>query len=116
AGVLLNLMFSAAIPAWENAGELLVRLPTAAEGGLFSAMTFPAFSLEVFQRPEIYRIAVTLAVVASIETLLCTEAMDTLDPVRRISDPNQELRAQGIGNMVAGLLGGLPMTAVIVRG
>jgi MFS superfamily sulfate permease-like transporter len=54
-------------------------------------------------------------VVGSIETLLCIEATDKLDPEKRISDPNRELRGQGIGNVCCGLLGGLPITSVIVR-
>jgi MFS superfamily sulfate permease-like transporter len=58
---------------------------------------------------------VTLAVVASLETLLNLEATDKLDPLRRTSPPNRELVAQGVGNMLAGTLGGLPMTSVIVR-
>ncbi len=59
--------------------------------------------------------AVTLAIVASLESLLCAEATDKLDPQRRQTDLNQELRAQGIGNFVSGLFGGLPVTQVIVR-
>jgi MFS superfamily sulfate permease-like transporter len=61
-------------------------------------------------------IGVTLAIVASLETLLSIEAVDKLDPLKRTSPPNLELKAQGIGNIVAGLIGGLPITAVIVRG
>jgi MFS superfamily sulfate permease-like transporter len=59
--------------------------------------------------------AFTIAIVASLETLLCIEAADKLDPEKRISDTNRELKAQGIGNMVSGMLGGLPVTSVIVR-
>ena len=59
--------------------------------------------------------AITLAIVASLESLLCAEATDKLDPQRRQTDLNQELRAQGIGNFVSGLVGGLPVTQVIVR-
>ena len=59
--------------------------------------------------------ALTLAVVASLESLLCAEATDKLDPQRRQTDLNQELRAQGIGNFVSGIFGGLPVTQVIVR-
>lgn len=59
--------------------------------------------------------ALTLAIVASLESLLCAEATDKLDPKRRQTDLNQELRAQGIGNVVSGLFGGLPVTQVIVR-
>ena len=57
-----------------------------------------------------------IALVASIETLLCVEAVDKLDPLKRVTPPNRELKAQGVGNLVSGLLGGLPLTAVIVRG
>ena len=66
-------------------------------------------------RPELYPVALSLAVVASLESLLSLEATDKLDPLKRSSPPNRELQAQGIGNMVSGLLGGLPVTAVIVR-
>ena len=59
--------------------------------------------------------AVTIAIVASLESLLCAEATDKLDPQRRQTDLNQELRAQGIGNFISGMLGGLPVTQVIVR-
>ena len=65
--------------------------------------------------PAVYVAAFTLAVVASLETLLNLGATDKLDPQRRVSPPNRELVAQGVGNMVAGLVGGLPMTSVIVR-
>lgn len=115
-GVALNEIFRVFVPGWFNGGDLLVTLPTAANGGMLGALQFPSFELDLFMRPELYRVAATLAIVASIETLLCIEAMDKIDPFRRGSDPNRELRAQGIGNMIAGLLGGLPMTAVIVRG
>jgi MFS superfamily sulfate permease-like transporter len=59
--------------------------------------------------------AFAIAIIGSIETLLCLEATDKLDPLRRVSRPNRELTAQGVGNIVAGLLGGIPMTSVIVR-
>ena len=59
--------------------------------------------------------ALTLAIVASLESLLCAEATDKLDPQRRQTDLNQELRAQGIGNVISGMVGGLPVTQVIVR-
>jgi len=59
--------------------------------------------------------AMTIAIVASLESLLCAEATDKLDPQRRQTDLNQELRAQGIGNFISGMIGGLPVTQVIVR-
>ncbi|ART63280.1 SulP family inorganic anion transporter [Kushneria marisflavi] len=66
-------------------------------------------------KPQVYMTAVTLALVASLETLLSLEAVDKIDPLKRHSPPHRELKAQGIGNMVSGMVGGLPITAVIVR-
>ena len=60
-------------------------------------------------------LAITLALVASLETLLSIEAVDKIDPHKRITPPNRELLAQGAGNMLSGLIGGLPVTSVIVR-
>jgi MFS superfamily sulfate permease-like transporter len=74
---------------------------------------FPDFSL--IANKQVWMSAVTIGLVASIETLLCLEAVDKLDPYKRISPPNRELFAQGVGNMASGLIGGLPMTSVIVR-
>jgi MFS superfamily sulfate permease-like transporter len=68
-----------------------------------------------FKNPAVYKIAFVIAAVASIETLLCIEAVDKLDPKKNITNTNRELVAQGIGNMVSGLIGGLPVTSVIVR-
>ena len=65
--------------------------------------------------PAIYVTAVTLAIVASLETLLCVEATDKLDPEKRVTPTNRELLAQGVGNALSGLVGGLPVTQVIVR-
>ena len=65
--------------------------------------------------PRVWRIAGTIAVVASLETLLCVEATDKMDPWKRVTPANRELHAQGIGNIVSGLLGGLPLTQVVVR-
>lgn len=76
-------------------------------------ITFPDFSQ--FGNAQIYIVAVTIAIVASLETLLCVEATDKLDPHKRVTPTNRELVAQGAGNMVSGLIGGLPITQVIVR-
>lgn len=65
--------------------------------------------------PDVWRVAITLAVVASLETLLCLEAVEQIDPKRRPVQPDRELKAQGVGNLVAGAVGGLPITSVIVR-
>jgi MFS superfamily sulfate permease-like transporter len=76
-------------------------------------IVFPDFS-RIFTA-EIWIVGVTIAVVASLETLLCVEATDKMDPWKRITPTNRELRAQGIGNMLSGFVGGLPITQVIVR-
>lgn len=75
--------------------------------------TLPDFSQ--FGNTQVYVVAVTIAIVASLETLLCVEATDKLDPHKRVTPTNRELIAQGTGNMVSGLIGGLPITQVIVR-
>lgn len=76
-------------------------------------LTFPDFSRIL--DPKIYSIAFTIALIGSIETLLSVEAADKMDPYKRITPTNRELRAQGIGNVISGLIGGLPITQVIVR-
>ena len=75
--------------------------------------SFPNFG--VITHPEIWVTAFTIALVASLETLLCVEATDKLDPRKRVTPTNRELLAQGTGNVVSGLIGGLPITQVIVR-
>src|SRR5690606_39214629 len=110
-GIGLNLLFGAVAPSLAVGGSLLVDL---GDGGIFG--TLPGPDLSRILDPTVLRTAVTIAIVASLETLLCIEAMDRLDPYKRSSDPNKELRAQGVGNFVAGVFGALPLTAVIVRG
>lgn len=68
-----------------------------------------------FTHPSVWKVAMVMCIVASLETLLCVEATDKLDPERRVTPTNRELVAQGLGNAVAGLIGGLPITQVIVR-
>lgn len=113
-GVLLNLLFHGVAPEWALENKHLVRLPSGGFDELFGALRFPDFSR--LADAEIYSSAFTIAAVASIETLLCIEAMDKLDPWKRSTPTNRELVAQGVGNTLAGMIGGLPMTAVIVRG
>lgn len=92
----------------------LVQLPSAANfGEFFGFFSFPDFSQ--IANPQIITIALSITFIASLETLLSTEAGDKLDPYKRKTSTNKELKAQGIGNIVAGLIGGLPITAVIVR-
>lgn len=79
----------------------------------FNLFSLPDFS--AINNPKVWIAAVTIAVVASLETLLSIEAVDKIDPIKRVTPTNRELVAQGIGNIISGLLGGLPMTSVIVR-
>ncbi|MBA2328798.1 MAG: SulP family inorganic anion transporter [Flavisolibacter sp.] len=114
AAVLLNEIFKAAIPAMAVAADHLVQVPVADSFSDFlSFFILPDFSKIL--RADVIMVAITLAAVASIETLLCIEAVDKMDPQRRRTSQNLELKAQGIGNIVSGLLGGLPLTSVIVR-
>jgi len=113
-GVVLNVVFLALQPEWALRGEHLVQLPVASNAQeFFSFFTLPDFS--AITNPEVYTVAFTLAIVASLETLLCVEATDKLDPYKRNTPTNRELKAQGVGNVISGLIGGLPITQVIVR-
>lgn len=92
----------------------LVQLPAITSvGDLIHELSFPDFSH--FASKGVWIAGLTIAAVGSIETLLCIESTDKMDPYRRMSNNNRELVAQGIGNALAGLVGGLPMTSVIVR-
>jgi len=113
-GVVLNQIFADAAPALAIKASHLVQIPMAdGLSGLVGLLTFPDFSH--LSNPAVYTTALTLAVVASLETLLCVEATDKLDPSKRVTPTNRELKAQGAGNVISGLLGGLPLTQVIVR-
>jgi MFS superfamily sulfate permease-like transporter len=113
-GILINSLFGWIYPAWKLGGEHVVQLPVPSSASeFFSFFRLPDFSL--ITNPQVYLVAFTLAIVASIETLLCVEATDKLDPLKRNTPTNRELKAQGIGNMISGLIGGLPITQVIVR-
>ncbi|MCC6848753.1 MAG: SulP family inorganic anion transporter [Deltaproteobacteria bacterium] len=115
-GALMNEIFAATAPslALTAANDHLVELPVAASVGDFlGQFTFP--DVRAVLRPDVWGTAVTIAAVASIESVLSIEAIDKMDPERRISDVNRELIGQGMGNMVSGLIGGLPITSVIVR-
>lgn len=112
--VAINYAARAFFPVLAVASQHLVVLPK---------MTGPIdfvreFSLPDFGRlidPQVYVTAATLALVGGLEALLTLEAIDKLDPLRRVAPTNQELKAQGLGNLISGLIGGLPMTAVIIR-
>lgn len=113
-GIILNVVFVNFFPAIALSGEHLVQLPVASSAAEFIGFfKHPDFS--AITKVEVYTVALTLAIVASLETLLSVEATDKLDPYKRSTPTNRELKAQGIGNMVSGFLGGLPITQVIVR-
>lgn len=114
AGILMNELFKAAMPQWIIANEHLVVLPTADSVQAFLGQ-FQTPDLNGFANPKVWVTGLTIAIVASIETLLCLEAGDKMDSLKRYSSANAELRAQGIGNLLSGLIGGIPMTSVIVR-
>ena len=115
-GVVVNQLFRLYYPDWYlgDNNEHMVRIPVFKAGQNLSAIfDFPDFS--VLKNPAIYGVAATVALVASLETLLNLEASDRLDPLKRQSSPDQELIAQGLGNILSGFLGGLPITSVVVR-
>ncbi len=113
-GIVINEIFIASGSKLAISQEHLVTLPKASSvSEFFGQFTTPDFS--GFLRLDTWLLGATIAIVASIETLLCLEAGDKMDPMKRFSSANTELKAQGVGNMLAGLIGGLPMTSVIVR-
>jgi len=96
------------------AAESLVEVPVPETMDSFlNQFVFPNWA--VIAKPEVLITAFTIALVASLETLLCVEATDKIDPLKRVTPTNRELIAQGAGNVVSGLIGGLPITQVIVR-
>lgn len=113
-GVILNEVFKSSGSSLAISQEHLVTLPIPASFadfiGQFSRPNFSAIA-----SPQVWVVAATIAAVASIETLLCIEAADKMDTHKRFTNTNTELKAQGVGNLVSGLIGGLPMTSVIVR-
>lgn len=113
-GVLLNETFIASAPGLALGVTHLVNLPVPTSlGGYIEQLHFPAWP--AFLLADTWRIALVLAVVASLETLLSLEATDRLDPHKREVPTDRELFAQGAGNVVSGLLGGLPVAGVVVR-
>jgi len=113
-GISANALYSNLFPSLVIGPEHLVSVPVLSDSnGISSFLTFPDFSH--WQNSKIYIVAVTLAIVASVETLLSIEASDKMDPARRVTPLNRELKAQGVANMVSGFIGGLPLTSVIVR-
>jgi MFS superfamily sulfate permease-like transporter len=116
AGVGINEGLASWNPDWYlgDSKDHMVNLPIfASTSEIFAGLISPDWSF--LSNPKVFSIAVTLAIVATLESLLSLEATDSLDPLKRISSPDRELLAQGAGNIVSGLLGGLPITSVIVR-
>ena len=112
-GVLLNYSFSSG-STLSLKEEHMVSIPVAGSAREFvSFFTMPNWNY--ISLPIVWTTGLTLAIVASLETLLNVEAADNLDPYRRVTPTNRELKAQGIGNLVSGMIGGLPVTSVVVR-
>ncbi len=110
-GIILNIFFTNTGSDFSLKQAQLVNIPS----NIFSAVSFPDFS-NLFASADIWKYGIIIGLVATLETLLCVEAIDKLDKRNRITPINRELVAQGIGNMTCGLLGAIPMTAVVVRG
>ena len=113
-GIFMNLAYSKGLLPYSLNQNQIVSIPVPSSmQSFFGQFTFPDFS--AITNFEVWKIAIVLAIVASLETLLSVEATDKLDPDKRITPTNRELKAQGLGNIVSGLIGGLPVTQVIVR-
>ena len=113
-GIIINQWFKFNYPTFYLEGEELVQLPVAKSASDFiGQFTMPDFT--AFGNYKVYVVAITIAIIASLESLLSVEAADKLDPYKRDTPTNRELKAQGLGNLISGLIGGLPLTAVIVR-
>lgn len=113
-GVGINVIFQNTNAGSALSGQHLVIIPQASSTKeFFSFFTHPDFS--AWANQQVWITGATLAIVASLETLLSIEAVDDLDPYQRVTNKDRELKAQGIGNMLSGLIGGLPVTSVIVR-
>lgn len=113
-GVFINILLQKFHPAWALGGNHLVMIPVFAHPlDIFRQLHFPDYSFLTDSR--VYWFALSLALIASLETLLAIEAIDKLDPYKRVTPPNRELIVQGIGNICAGFIGGLPMTQLIIR-
>ncbi len=110
-GVFLNILFEYTMPSLYLDQAQLVNIPKI--DNFSELVTFPDFS--AITNPEVWGVAITITLIASIASLLAIEAADEIDPHKRNTPPNRELVAQGIGNTITGLIGGIPITSVIVR-
>ena len=112
-GLGVNELFRVYLPELAVRGTHLVSLPSIESGGIVPHLVLPDWS--ALSSPAVWQLAVTIGLVASLESLLNLEATRKLDPLRHDAPVNRELMAQGVGNIVAGLLGGLPLTGVTIR-
>lgn len=113
-GISINMIFGSIWPEGQLQDIHMVQLPITGSFSEFAdELIFPDFA--GLLNPQVYVVAATIAIVASLETLLSLDAVDKLDPYKRIAPQSRELKAQGLGNLISGLIGGLPVTAVIVR-
>src|SRR4030095_15324807 len=111
AGVVASILFTNAVSDYSLKPTQLVNIPA----NVFANISFPDFT-KLFTLAEVWKDGIIIGLLATLETLLCIEAIDKLDRRNRITPVNRELIAQGIGNMTCGLLGSIPITAVVVRG
>lgn len=113
-GILINYFYQTGVLNFTLQKDQVVQLPVAQNlSDFLNQFTFPDFTQ--LGNWQVYQVGIVMAIVASLETLLCVEATDRLDPYKRVTPTNRELKAQGLGNIVSGLIGGLPVTQVIVR-
>ncbi len=113
-GVAINLLLRSYAPSYALEQTHLVNLPLInGFGSMVAQFSFP--NMSAIFNVYVWKTAFLIAIIASLETLLCVEATDQLDPHKRVTPPNRELKAQGLGNIISGLIGGLPITQVIVR-
>jgi len=113
-GIVMNYIYQTGTLNFSLAADQVVNIPVPENlAGFFAQFTLPDFS--AITNWQVWKIAFVLAIVASLETLLCVEATDKLDPYKRVTPTNRELKAQGLGNVLSGLVGGLPVTQVIIR-
>lgn len=110
-GILFSFFLANTNGIFELKPTQLVHIPA----GIFSNISYPDFT-QLFSHTQIWKDGLVIGLLATLETLLCIEAIDKLDKHNRITPMNRELIAQGIGNMACGMLGAIPLTAVVVRG
>lgn len=110
-GIGINYLFQIVAPAMALRQSQMVNIP----GNILASFSFPDFN-QVFTRSDFWQDGLIIGLLASLETLLCIEAVDKLDPHNRITPVNRELIAQGIGNVLCGAVGAIPITSVVVRG